>query len=99
MGLMPYDFANLLPEPIITALKEGLANFSCIIKGFEKGIMLGIETKTSAAVQAIRNEDFTSNKEKNIYIIGEGSGHAAGIISSATDGIKAAMTLLQRSEK
>jgi uncharacterized FAD-dependent dehydrogenase len=31
---------------------------------------------------------------KNLYVVGEGSGYAGGIISSAADGIKAAMTLV-----
>jgi uncharacterized protein len=33
---------------------------------------------------------------ENLYIIGEGSGYAGGIISSGADGIKAAMGLVLR---
>jgi hypothetical protein len=32
---------------------------------------------------------------ENLYIIGEGSGYAGGIISSAADGIKAAMSKIK----
>jgi len=31
---------------------------------------------------------------ENLYLIGEGSGYAGGIISSAADGVKAAMGIV-----
>jgi uncharacterized FAD-dependent dehydrogenase len=31
---------------------------------------------------------------ENLYVIGEGSGYAGGIISSAADGVKAAIGIL-----
>ena len=35
-------------------------------------------------------------EQKNIYVIGEGSGHASGIITSAADGLKAALNLIAK---
>lgn len=91
--VFPYDFRQLLPAATITALKEGLSNFSRKIKGFETGLMIGLETKTSAPVQVVRDAHRRCEGFDNIYILGEGSGYAGGITSSAVDGVKAAMTI------
>ena len=92
--LFPYDFTRLLPVQVIDSLKLGLENFSRKIRGFESGIMLGIETKTSSPVQVIRDEQRRCENFENIYIVGEGSGYTGGITSSAVDGVKVAMGIL-----
>ncbi len=94
--LIPYDYKQLLPPQVEGALREGLIHFSKKIKNFEQGIMVGLETKTSPPIQVNRNEDYTCNEQKNIYVIGEGSGHASGIITSAADGLKAALNLIAK---
>lgn len=95
--VFPFDFKNLLPPEIIVALKEGLQNFSRKIRGFESGIMLGLESKTSSPVQVVRDEHRRCEGFENIFIIGEGSGYAGGITSSAVDGVKAAMGIVNGS--
>lgn len=94
-GIFPYDFKNLFPPEIILALKEGFNNFSRKIKGFETGIMMGLESKTSSPVQVIRDEFGRCEGFGNVFIIGEGSGYTGGIISSAVDGIKAAIGIIK----
>ena len=93
--LMPGDFNRLLPAPVCVSLKEGLKDFSRKLKGFDQGLMLGLESKTSSPVQAVRNENGKSAGVENLYIAGEGSGYAGGIVSSAADGIKAALDIMQ----
>jgi uncharacterized FAD-dependent dehydrogenase len=95
LGTFPYDFEELLPPELIRSLREGLQNFSQKIKGFESGVMLGLETKTSAPVQAVRDEHRRCEGFGNIFIVGEGSGYAGGITSSAVDGVKAAMDIIK----
>ena len=56
---------------------------------------MGLESKTSAPVQAIRDENRRCAGFKNLFIVGEGSGHSGGIISSACDGIRTAMQLVE----
>jgi uncharacterized FAD-dependent dehydrogenase len=94
LGLVPADFTALLPEPVVSALKAGMKHFCQKLKGFEKGVMLGLESKTSSLLQAIREKDGISPGLKNLYITGEGSGHAGGIVSSAADGIKSALNII-----
>ena len=58
--------------------------------------MLGLESKTSSPVQAVRGRGGSSETVENLYISGEGSGWAGGIVSSAADGIKAALDIINR---
>jgi uncharacterized FAD-dependent dehydrogenase len=89
--VFPYDFEDLFSPETMLAVREGMADFSRKIKGFETGIMLGLESKTSSPVQVIRDEHRRCEGFENIFIIGEGSGYAGGITSSAVDGVKAAL--------
>jgi len=94
--VVPADFNGLLPAEIVASLKDGMKDFSRKLGGFEEGIMLGLESKTSSPVQAIRGRGGHSEAVENLYISGEGSGWAGGIVSSAADGIKAAFDIIQR---
>ncbi|MCD4698843.1 MAG: NAD(P)/FAD-dependent oxidoreductase [Bacteroidales bacterium] len=94
MGLNPAPLWELLPEKISRAMLEGLKDFCRKINGFDTGNLLGLESKTSAPVQVIREQNKLCTGFKNLYIIGEGSGYAGGIISSAADGVKAAISYI-----
>ena len=95
LGLAPAPLWELLPPAISAALRVGLRVFSNKLKGFDTGIIMGLESKTSAPVQAIRDENRRCAGFKNLFIVGEGSGHSGGIISSACDGIRTAMQLVE----
>jgi uncharacterized protein len=94
MGLKPAPLWELLPSPISDALREGLKDFGRKIGGFEDGTIMGLESKTSSPIQVLREKNGCCTGFENLYIVGEGSGYAGGIISSASDGIKAAMGIL-----
>ena len=96
MGLIPAHLRDMLPQSIGNSIAEGLKVFARKVKGFEEGIILGLESKTSSPVQAVREDGARSVGIENLYIAGEGSGHAGGIISSGADGIKAAMDIINR---
>jgi uncharacterized FAD-dependent dehydrogenase len=96
MGLNKYDLWNTLPKPIIDSITEGLTIFNKKLKGFETGNLIGLESKTSAPIQVLRNDDLSSINYENLYVVGEGSGYAGGIISSAADGIKAAINIIKK---
>ena len=93
-GLIPADFGELLPGSVAASLKAGMKEFCRKIKGFEEGIMLGLESKTSSPVQAVRDRSGKCAVLENLYLSGEGSGYAGGIVSSAADGIKAALDII-----
>ena len=93
MGLLPAPLGALLPETVARSLKLGLADFCRKIRGFSDGVILGLESKTSSPVQVVREKTGLCNGFSNLSVVGEGSGWAGGIISSAADGIRAALAL------
>lgn len=89
-----YTYVNInevFPDYINTSLKEAITYFGKKIKGFDDDnvIIVAVESKTSSPVKFIRNENMESNI-KGLYPIGEGSGYAGGITTSAIEGIKIA---------
>ncbi len=92
------ELKNCLPDYVVEALKEGIANFDKKIKGYanEDAVLTGIETRTSAPVRLNRNETLESTNVCGLYPTGEGAGFAGGIISAAVDGIKVAEHIIQK---
>ncbi len=93
LGLKPSPLWDLLPAKVSSSMRAGLTDFCRKIKGFETGIIMGLESKTSAPIQVVRDEARNCTGIENLYISGEGSGFAGGIISSAADGVKTAITI------
>jgi len=95
LDLKPAPLWEMLPQQLTKSLQNGLKHFSRKIKGYETGILLGLESKTSSPIQALREANGLCAEFENLYMVGEGSGFAGGIISSGADGIRAAMTLVE----
>jgi len=88
LGLKETDLWNQLPREIIHALREGLQSFSNKLRGYEEGTLIGLESKSSAPLQLQRSETGNAEGVENLFITGEGSGWAGGIISSGADGLR-----------
>lgn len=95
LGLIPAPLWEMIPMPVVEALSEGLQDFSRKLKGYDEGILLGLESKTSAPIQVIRDETGKCEGFDNLYLAGEGSGYAGGIISSGADGIRVAVRITE----
>ncbi|HBE01787.1 MAG TPA: FAD-dependent oxidoreductase, partial [Spirochaetia bacterium] len=95
LGLVPAPLWQMLPAEVSKSLKAGLADFSVKIKGFENGLIMGLESKTSSPIQAVREKNMLCSGFDNLYISGEGSGYSGGIVSSAADGIKTALQIIK----
>jgi len=93
LGLKSAQLYDMIPEFVSKALTEGLKDFSRKLKGFDRGMLMGLESKTSSPLQVIRKSDGRCEGFDNLYFVGEGSGYTGGIISSAADGVKCAITL------
>lgn len=80
---------EILPNNLNKSLIEGIEYFGTKIKGFnnDNTILCGVESRTSSPIRINRDDNFESNI-KGIYPIGEGSGYAGGITTSAIDGLK-----------
>jgi uncharacterized FAD-dependent dehydrogenase len=85
---------ELLPKSVVSSMQVGLTDFIRKMRGFETGNLIGLESKTSSPIQVVREKNGLVEGFENLYMIGEGSGYAGGIISSAADGVKAAMGIL-----
>lgn len=95
-----YTLCNLndiLPNFVSKTLKEGILSFEHKIKGFASpdAILTGVETRSSSPITIPRNEDLMSNIDY-IYPCGEGAGYAGGITSAAVDGIKVAISIIEK---
>ncbi len=98
LGVEPAPLWDMLPSPVVRAIRTGLLEFRQKLKGFEKGNLLGFESKTSAPIQTRRDRRGLCDGFENLYMVGEGSGWAGGIISSGVDGIRAAMRIIAKYE-
>lgn len=93
-----YIYANIndiLPKWINDSLKEAIEAFSLKINGFncDDAILTIPETRSSSPIQIKRNEKYLATKY--IYPIGEGAGFSGGIMTSAIDGIKCALKIIE----
>ena len=95
LGLKSAALWELFPKEVSSALRAGLKEFCRKIKGFEVGTIMGLESKTSAPIQVLRNAEGRCEGFDNLYMVGEGSGCAGGIISSAADGVRAALRIIE----
>ena len=92
------DLNKILPKFVCDYLKLGFVEFGKKIKGFDaKDVPLtGVETRTSAPLRILRNENYTAFAHANVYPCGEGAGYAGGIMSAAVDGLNVALAILRK---
>ena len=58
-------------------------------------VMTGVETRSSAPVRILRDQNLQSVSVSGLYPGGEGAGYAGGIMSAAVDGIKIAEKIIE----
>ena len=93
LGLQSAPLFNLIPKMVSQAIMDGLKDFSRKLHGFDRGLLMGLESKTSSPIQVSRDREGKCTGFENLYFVGEGSGFAGGIISSASDGVRCAIAL------
>jgi uncharacterized protein len=90
MSAVAVNLNDILPafvgEALLAAFNKWKEDYPLFIS--DHAILLGAETRTSSPVRIKRNDKYESVNMKNLYPIGEGSGYAGGITSSAVDAIK-----------
>jgi len=93
LGLQSAPLYNLVPKMVSQAIMDGIRDFSRKVHGFDRGLLMGLESKTSSPIQVSRDRLGKCTGFENLYFVGEGSGFAGGIISSAADGVKCSIAL------
>lgn len=90
-GCLSADLYSVLPDIVSSSLRLGLEDFNRYTRGrfiTNEALMLASETRTSAPVRIVRNERYMAGE--GLYVVGEGSGYAGGIVSAAVDGTEGA---------
>ncbi len=98
-GVRPGRLDLLLPASVRDAVRRALARFDREIPGFasEAGLLVGVETRSSDPLRLPRDEQSRRARGfSNLFPVGEGSGHAGGIMSAAIDGARSAQGLLEQ---
>jgi uncharacterized FAD-dependent dehydrogenase len=91
-GTVGADLTRLLPEGVVTMMQRALRSFGRQVRGYDgpEGVLIGLETRTSSPVRVLRDpQSYQSVSVEGLYPVGEGAGHAGGIMSSASDGLRA----------
>lgn len=97
-GVTACDLGGLLPRELAEALRAGLAGFGRSLPGYTapEAVLTGLETRTSSPVRMARGETGESADIAGVWPCGEGPGYAGGIMSAATDGLRAAARVAER---
>lgn len=92
-GLSSIDMKEVLPDFIVSALKQGFKSFGAKMKGYltNDAQIVGVESRTSSPVKIPRDKETLQHPQiKGFFPCGEGAGFAGGIVSAAMDGERAA---------
>ena len=97
-GIVETELEAVLPPFVTVALREAIVDFGKKLKGFvtSEANLIGIESRTSAPLRILRDENFQSVGLKGLFPAGEGAGYSGGIMSSAVDGIKIADAIAEQ---
>lgn len=98
LGVQPCDLREMFPDFVSDYLALGIKQFERRIMGFSDGdsVLTAIESRSSSPVRIPRGENGEALSTSNLYPCGEGAGYAGGIMSAAVDGIKTAVSIMER---
>jgi hypothetical protein len=90
------DLNELFSSPVNEALHEALEQFEKTIPGYVQSdaLLSGVESRSSSAIKMVRDPQSRMNNIYGLFACGEGAGYAGGIMTSAIDGLHAAMALM-----
>ena len=92
-GLVSSPLHFWMPTFITSRLIKGFQQFGKSSHGFltNEAVMIGVETRTSAPVRILRDNETLQHVTINgLFPCGEGAGYAGGIVSAGIDGEKCA---------
>ena len=98
IGVEPFSPEKYLPECITGSLRAAISEFDNWMSGFyfPDSPLTGPETRSTSPVRVERDESFCAKGINGLYPVGEGAGYSGGIISSARDGLVAAVAILRK---
>lgn len=97
IGVTPESPDKYLPDYVTSSLRESISDFDDWMPGFylPDAVLTGAETRTTSPVRILRDPSYECEGICGVYPAGEGAGYSGGIVSSAVDGIKCALSILK----
>jgi uncharacterized FAD-dependent dehydrogenase len=96
-SLISADLTKIYPTYLTERLQCGLQALERQVPGWiANGLLIGAETTTSAPLRILRDQQRESVNTPDLLPVGEGSGYAGGIMTSAFDGYQAAADWMHR---
>jgi uncharacterized FAD-dependent dehydrogenase len=94
-GVVPANVSSCLPGFVRATLRAAIPQMARRLRRFDlpEAVLTGIETRTSSPVRILRDDGLES-AIRGLFPAGEGAGYAGGIVSAATDGIRAAEAVI-----
>jgi uncharacterized FAD-dependent dehydrogenase len=96
-GSVAAQIADLVPAPVIDALRHGLPAMNARWRGhfLPEANLVGPEARGSAPLRIVRDKlTRVTPGCQGLYPVGEGAGYAGGIVSAAVDGLRSAMAIV-----
>ncbi len=96
-GVRAADIGACLPDYVTNGVRAGIRAFGRRIKGYDMqdAVITAVESRTSAPVRILRDENREATRCRGLYPVGEGAGYAGGIVSAAVDGLRAAQAIVK----
>ena len=91
-----FNLPNFYKLNLAQNLKDAIIKLDRKLNGFaaQEAVLTAVETRSSSPIRIMRDCTFQSNIS-GVYPCGEGAGYAGGITSSAVDGIKCALKIIE----
>ena len=98
-GIRPVSLAQVVPPVVDRAVRDALRGMDSQIRGFlhPEALLVGPEARSSSPVRLVRDPGtLQSPGVEGLHPVGEGAGHAGGIVSAAVDGLRVAQQVVSR---
>ena len=95
-GVVRASMEDCLPDFVTEPLRAGVGAFGRRIRNYTMydAVITAVESRTSAPVRIVRDQNGEALGHSGVYPVGEGAGYAGGIVSAAVDGMRAAERIL-----
>ena len=92
------ELKECLPPKVVNTMKDAIVKMNEKLNGFSlpDAVLTAPETRSSSPVRILRDDTYQANID-GLFPAGEGAGYAGGIVSSAVDGIRCTLALMEQS--
>ena len=100
IGTVPLMAESYMPDFVTDTLRAAIVDFDNWLPGYRlsEAVLTAPETRTTSPVRIERDDKMQTLGIIGLYPVGEGAGYAGGIISSAADGARCALFVLEEAK-